>query len=76
MLQRTKFSEWLMKKGLSSRFFADRLAAELGTASFSTNTIDNWRSGKTKPRDKTMKAIKKISNDELTADDFLLGDSA
>jgi len=71
-VQRTKFSEWLMKRHWSSRLFADRLAAELGQATFSTNTIDNWRAGKTRPRDRAMIAIKKVSNDELTADDFLI----
>lgn len=70
-MRRTKFSEWLMKKHWSSSLFADRLAAELGQATFSTNTIDNWRSGKTKPRDETMRAIKVVSGNELTADDFL-----
>ena len=70
-MQRTKFSEWLMKRHWSSRLFADRLAAELGETTFSTNTIDNWRSGKTKPRDETMRAIKVVSGNELTADDFL-----
>lgn len=71
-MRRTKFSEWLMKKHWSSRLFADRLAMELGQATFSTNTIDNWRSGKTSPRGRTMLAIKRVSNDELTADDFLI----
>lgn len=71
-MQRTKFSDWLMKKHWSSRLFADRLAAELGRRSFSTNTIDNWRSGKAKPRDGTMLAIKALSGGELSADDFLI----
>lgn len=65
-----------MKRHYSSALFADLLAKELSVPKFSTNTIDNWRSGKTAPRDKTMIAIKKVSNDELTADDFLLGTDA
>ena len=72
IVQRTKFSGWLMRKHWSSGLFADRLAAELGQERFSTNTINNWRSGKTKPRDQTMLAIKRVSDGELTADDFLI----
>lgn len=71
MLQRTKFSEWLMKRHWSSRLFADLMAEELNLPSFSSGTIDNWRAGKARPRDDAMLAIKRISHGELTADDFL-----
>lgn len=72
VVRRTRFSEWLIRKHWTSRYFADRLARELGQDGFSTNTIDGWRSGKAKPRDHTMLAIKRVSEGELTADDFLI----
>ena len=69
--QHSKFSEWLKKNRYSSRFFADAMARELGLERFSSNTVDNWRRGKASPRDRALIAIKKITQNEVTADDFL-----
>lgn len=69
-MPRSKFSLYLLKNGFTSRTFAERLEEELGHK-VSSNTVDNWRIGRAAPRRKVMPAIKKISKNELTFDDFL-----
>lgn len=44
---------------------------ELGVRELSIYTVDQWRNGRRIPRPPAMLAIMKVTNNEITANDFL-----
>lgn len=74
MRNRTPFSKWLMNKGFTSKGFARMLGEELGRQEFPRTTVDNWRAGRAAPQLRTMLAIQRVSNNELTPAHFVAED--
>lgn len=71
--QPTPLGVYLYSQGISSERFAEMMAKELNLKSFSTNTIDKWRSGDRTPNSINMRAIKALTG--ITADQMLGGDA-
>lgn len=65
----TPLGVYLYTNRISSEQFAGMMAKELKVESFSTNTIDKWRSGERVPNSRNMRAIKALTG--ITADQML-----
>lgn len=64
-------SKWIAAHCNSTRIFRDLVQEELGGKPISIYTVDQWRAGRRIPRPEAMLAIMKVTDNEITANDFL-----
>lgn len=64
-------SKWISANCNSTCAFRDLVQKELKLRALSIYTVDQWRNGRRIPRPAAMLAIMKVTNNEITANDFL-----
>lgn len=69
--ERTPLSKWIAEHCNSTSIFRDLVQKEMGMESLSIYTVDGWRNGRRIPRPNAMLAIMAVTNNEITANDFL-----
>lgn len=64
-------SKWISENCNSTSIFRDLVQEALGVKYLSIYTVDQWRNGRRIPRPEAMLAIMKVTNNQITANDFL-----
>src|SRR5882672_2891571 len=66
-----KLGAWMERNFWTTDMFAEKVAAELNRSTFSPRTVEAWRQGRAIPRYRMLPVISKITNGEVTGDDFV-----
>lgn len=70
-IRNMKLGEWMERNFCSTAMFAEKVAKELGRDSFSVRTVEAWRQGRNIPRYRLFPVIAKITDNEVTGNDFV-----
>lgn len=66
-----KLDEYIRRNRLTNKLFSDRVAIAMGKKQFSHRTVEQWRTGRAVPRVRAQQAIFKITDGEITPNDFI-----
>lgn len=67
----TKLAEWMERNFHTNKMFAAKIAKKMKRKTFSDRTVESWRQGRTMPRYWALPIIASITDNEVTANDFV-----